>query len=126
MLGIANSRLKDFYDVWTLARRFAFQGDTLAHAIQATFARRQTAVPDQVPVALTETFSADRIKQTQWRAFLRKGRLAEQPPPLAAVSQLLADFLVPVLFAETDGAYWEPGGPWSGSSLTGTLARKFR
>jgi Nucleotidyl transferase AbiEii toxin, Type IV TA system len=44
-LGRANSRMKDFYDIWVLTKTFDFAPDRLALAIAATFARRQTAIP---------------------------------------------------------------------------------
>lgn len=94
-LGIANSRMKDFYDVWTLARQFEFEGTALCAAIQATFQRRHTALPATPPLALTPEFSTDRQKATQWRAFLRKGRLVESPPPFEEVVALLDSFLMP-------------------------------
>jgi Nucleotidyl transferase AbiEii toxin, Type IV TA system len=73
MLGIANSRMKDFFDLWVLARSFAFAGPTLADAIRATFVRRKTPVPAAPPLALTAEFGTDRGKVTQWAAFLKKG-----------------------------------------------------
>ena len=73
MLGIANSRMKDFFDLWVLARSFAFAGPVLADAIRATFARRKTPVPAAPPLALTSEFGTDKAKVTQWKAFLKKG-----------------------------------------------------
>src|SRR5207244_2762752 len=62
-LGIANSRMKDFYDLWLLARDFEFDGAILARAIKATFERRATALPAIVPMALTSKFSEEKVKQ---------------------------------------------------------------
>src|SRR3546814_8499678 len=67
-LGRANSRMKDFYDIWILKRSFSFDDDRLARAIAATFARRGTAIPTEPPDALTPAFAADEQKQRQWRA----------------------------------------------------------
>lgn len=58
-LGRANSRMKDFYDIWILSRSFAFDDDRLARAIAATFARRGTVIPAEPPDALTPAFAAD-------------------------------------------------------------------
>lgn len=69
-LGRANSRMKDFYDVWALSTTFTFDPERLARAIRATFARRNTAIPVEKPDALTEAFSADSAKQRQWTAFI--------------------------------------------------------
>jgi predicted nucleotidyltransferase component of viral defense system len=105
-LGIANSRMKDFYDVWTLARQFEFDGTELCAAIQATFQRRQTLLPATPPLALTPEFSTDRQKANQWSAFLRKGRLLESPPPFEDVVALLTSFLMPPTLALVSNAPW--------------------
>jgi predicted nucleotidyltransferase component of viral defense system len=68
-LGRANSRMKDFYDIWMLSKTFPFTEDRLARAIAATFARRQTAIPIETPDALTSEFAKDPLKQRQWAAF---------------------------------------------------------
>jgi predicted nucleotidyltransferase component of viral defense system len=71
-LGLANSRLKDYHDIWTILHTFNIPPNTLAQAIQATFHRRQTAIPSDIPIGLSRTFAADPQKQIQWKAFLRK------------------------------------------------------
>lgn len=117
MLGIANSRMKDFYDVWTLSRLFDFHGESLADAIAATFERRQTAIPDGAPFALTDEFATDSAKQTQWSAFVRKGRFDDCPAHLLQIVEPLRQFLLPplsALSAETPLVRnWSAGGPWS-------------
>ncbi len=75
ILGLANTRMKDFFDIATIARRTDLDGATLARAIGATFARRGTALPTHAPVALTGAFGEDDAKHRQWQAFLRKGRI---------------------------------------------------
>jgi predicted nucleotidyltransferase component of viral defense system len=116
MLGIANSRMKDFYDLWTLARLFAFDGLTLTRAMAATFERRQTAMPADPPLALTSAFSADTSKQAQWRAFMRRGRLVGDAPNLAEIITALGIFLTPparaLIAARPFTQRWTPGGPW--------------
>lgn len=77
-LGLANSRMKDFYDLAVIARRTELEGATLAAAITATFARRHTALPVERPLALTPAFSADAAKLRQWQAFLNKNRIAAE------------------------------------------------
>jgi len=93
VLGRANSRMKDFYDIWVLARSFEFTGDTLARAIAATFARRRTVIPTERPDALTSAFAADPLKQRQWGDFVRE--VAFQPGALVEVVEALAAFLMP-------------------------------
>jgi len=92
-LGRANSRMKDFYDIWALSRSFTFDDDRLAQAIAATFARRETAIPTELPDALTPAFAADEQKQRQWRAFIED--VSADPGPLWSVTEDLADFLMP-------------------------------
>lgn len=75
MLGQANSRMKDFFDLAVIARRTELDGATLAAAIAATFARRQTHLPTERPLALTKQFSEDAAKRRQWQAFLNKNRI---------------------------------------------------
>jgi len=76
-LGIANSRMKDFFDLWVLSRYTDFDGTFLCKAIHATFERRGTPVPDGIPFGLSDEFAQDLQKQTQWQAFLRKNALDE-------------------------------------------------
>ncbi|MBI5716966.1 MAG: nucleotidyl transferase AbiEii/AbiGii toxin family protein [Burkholderiales bacterium] len=75
ILGMTNSRMKDFFDLWVLLRDQTLQGGEVQQAIEATFARRQTALPDPLPVGLSDAFANDGAKQLQWRAFLRRNRL---------------------------------------------------
>jgi hypothetical protein len=116
MLGIANSRMKDFYDVWTLARQFEFSGPVLCEAIRATFARRKTALPDEPPLALTSEFTADSQKLTQWQAFLRKGKLETSGVTFPDVAESLQTFLMPPTEAVVSGKDfqmdWVAPGPW--------------
>lgn len=93
MLGRANSRVKDFYDIWVLSRSYEFSGDGLARAIAATFMRRKTEIPAEPPDALTQAFAEDPAKIQLWTAFLEN--VALQPGPLKDVVKDLVDFLMP-------------------------------
>ena len=110
MLGQANSRLKDFFDLAVIARRTELDGATLAMAIAATFARRQTALPTQRPLALTKQFSGDAAKLRQWQAFLNKNRI--DAASLGDTVALLDDLLwPPTQVAATNSqatAIWRP------------------
>ena len=112
-LGAANTRLKDFYDLWFLAQRLDFDGPTLARALRATFDRRQTAVPKEVPAALTGRFAEDRAGM--WQAFLRRNGLG--PITFAEVVTVIRDFLAAPIRAAADGSdwrhVWRAGGKWS-------------
>lgn len=92
-LGRANSRMKDFYDIWILSRSFAFHDDRLPRAIAATFARRGTPIPTELPDALTPAFAADEQKQRQWKAFAED--VALDPGDLTNVIGDIAEFLMP-------------------------------
>jgi len=117
ILGIANSRMKDFYDLYVLSREFAFDGDTLARAIKATFKRRKTVIPIKPPQALTDEFGRDEMKSIQWNAFIRKSGLEECIPELLELLSHLRDFLLPPMKAAAgDGSFqlsWARGGLWS-------------
>jgi hypothetical protein len=74
-LGLANTRMKDFYDVAVIARRSELDGALLVRAVRATFERRGTPLPQTAPVALTPEFSNSDSKRKQWNGFLRKSSL---------------------------------------------------
>ena len=93
VLGRANSRMKDFYDVWLLCQSFRFDDDRLARAFAATFARRNTPLPTELPDALTPAFAEDEQKQQQWNAFLEQ--VAVQPGDLGSVIATIAEFIRP-------------------------------
>lgn len=116
VLGMANSRMKDFFDLWVLCRSFDFFGPTLCKALRATFRRRKTEFPYAVPVALTDAFATDVAKQTQWKAFGTRSGLSSEVAPLAAVLSLLREFLVPPMQATRASDHfeqqWHSGGPW--------------
>jgi hypothetical protein len=109
-LGISNSRMKDFYDLHWLQAHLSFDGKILTEAVSNTFARRDTAIPDQAPIALTAEFSSDEEKNLQWSAFVRKGRLP--PVELAEVITDLSNFLLPILTNQASNHLWMPTGHW--------------
>jgi predicted nucleotidyltransferase component of viral defense system len=112
-LGPTNSRMKDFYDLWFLSRRFEFDGSTLGRAIQATFSRRRTILTE-MPHALTEAFGGDDTKQTQWTGFLRRNELSGPPPAFAGLMAQLRQFLSPALWSEKPPGRWDPTRGWAG------------
>ncbi|WP_051007686.1 nucleotidyl transferase AbiEii/AbiGii toxin family protein [Thalassospira profundimaris] len=113
-LGMLNSRMKDFYDLWVLASSFPFDGQTLAPAVRVTFDRRGTALPEVTPVGLSDEFAGDRGKQQQWQAFQRRGRPALPPPALPDVVGSIREFLTPLTEALRQGQpfdrQWSEGG----------------
>jgi len=115
-LGIANSRMKDFYDMWLLSRLFEFDGRTLCEAVRNTFRRRSTALPVGLLIAFTDEFRKSTQKQTQWRAFVRKSKPENMHKDLDTVIGEVAAFLMPVVEAARDDRIletaWAQGGPW--------------
>ena len=117
VLGEANSRMRDFFDIHALAQHAPFEGDVLARALYATFERRRTPIPEALPLALTPAFASIRDKQVQWRGFLRRNGVLAAPQELATVVAGIAAFLEPVIAAARRGralrSAWSAGGPWS-------------
>jgi Nucleotidyl transferase AbiEii toxin, Type IV TA system len=108
-LDIRNSRMKDFYDIWFLASNWTFDMGTLRKAIIATFDRRDSEVPKDVPFALTEGFLGDSQKKQQWTAFINRLDLASEAPSLEDVGALLQAFLLPCISRKsTDAQWWAP------------------
>ena len=116
-LGILNSRMKDYFDLWVLAGHSDFDGAVLATAIRATFERRGTAIPDGAPLGLTEEFATHEQKNMQWSGFMRKNAL--EPMALTEVINSVRKFLLPVLIALAAGdgfaRQWRAGTGWDAS-----------
>lgn len=117
LLGMSNTRMKDFYDLWRLATDFDFDGAVLGAALKATFDRRRTKLPESIDdvVVLTPIFADSLLKQQAWRAFLRKNRLAIDLD-LVAVTALIEAFLLPVSRAISRSdqflGQWKRGKEW--------------
>jgi predicted nucleotidyltransferase component of viral defense system len=114
-LGNFNSRMKDFYDLWTLAKQFDFDGARLQESVRQTFNQRGTVISSDTPTGLTERFAIE--KQMQWLAFLRRIRIDVDVPPLLEIVHTLNDFLLPILQSiardEIFSAYWKAGYQWN-------------
>ena len=95
--GIANSRMKDFYDLLVISRRFDPGTEPMAKAIKATLDRRGTELPDELPVGFTDEFANDNLKQQQWAAFLERLQIADAPADLTALIAELRGFVGPAL-----------------------------
>ncbi len=114
-LGELNSRMKDFFDIWFLARHFDFDGALLVRAFSETFSHRGTTVTVE-PVPLSPAFARDALKQQQWTAFLRRGRLAHIPDSFSLVVDEISVFLLPIAEAISADSrftkHWPAPGPW--------------
>ncbi len=97
-LGITNSRMKDFFDIYILSEKYEFKGNIVQKAIEQTFRRRQTDIPDGLPIALTEDFYKDTIKQAQWLGFLRRHELNEvlEGRDFEEVVNYIKEFIIPI------------------------------
>ncbi len=115
-LGIANSRMKDFSDIWMMSKIYSFDGVATSKAIRATFERRNTEIPHFLPVALTNAFANDSFKNTQWLAFLKRSRSITSPDTLENLIIFIRGFLMePTLSCHSELPFnkeWLPGGPW--------------
>jgi predicted nucleotidyltransferase component of viral defense system len=89
VLGMTNSRMKDYFDLLSLIREARMDPTSLAHAITATFERRATPLPAELPIGLTAAFALDKTKHLQWRAFLDRSRL-EAPALEGTVAEIAA------------------------------------
>lgn len=115
VLGQANSRMKDFFDIAALAMHEHFNGEKLAAAIKATFHRRGTEFPKETPIALTPEFANDAVKQQQWAGFIAGSRLSNVLTLEFAVTSahgLIAPILEAFLKGSEFHRSWSPGGPW--------------
>lgn len=115
-LGIANSRMKDFYDLHVMARAFEFDGALLVQAIRATFGRRRTALPRDLPTGLSKAFAVDPGKTTQWAAFARKSGASDAADLPTTITAVKAFAEAPLAAAAHGSAFhrrWSPGGPWA-------------
>jgi len=114
-LGLINTRMKDFHDIWLLAQQFHFDGTLLGNALKATFAQRKTELTIE-PVIFTASFWADNQKNIQWRAFLDKAQIAHVPRDLKDILSTLKALLVPVvescLSSKPLNMTWRAPGPW--------------
>ena len=112
-LGVLNSRIKDFYDIWMLSRRFEFDGDRLAEAIRRTFEQRGTDLSRDIVVFSKPFMDA---KQVQWEAFRK--RLKQEPVPkafqdvMALVEAFLGPVLVGLVSGESGPSHWTTSGAW--------------
>ena len=119
-LGLLNSRMKDFYDLWLLTRRFDFKGENLVEALKRTFHHRKTSLPQKSPLFAEEIYDEKSDRQMLWKAFLTKGQIKNTPEKLSATARVIEKFLINPLEAigknKTFDAEWKAPGPWKSQS----------
>ena len=115
-LGMANSRMNDFYDLWALACNFSFSSQVITSAIQNTFNRRRTPLPTGTPEAFQASFIQNPLKQTQWQAFVQKSSFVRVEKDFAKTIDLVRSFLLPpidsIVKTKSFEMTWSAGGPW--------------
>ena len=114
VLGLLNSRIKDYYDLALLARLYPFKGGLLVEAIRSTFRHRGTPV-NANPEGLTKSYSSDLARVVQWRAFVRRSRLDAGWALENVVEQVHHFASAPLSAASTSSPFhlnWKAGGPW--------------
>jgi predicted nucleotidyltransferase component of viral defense system len=114
-LGVLNSRMKDFYDIWLLSRTFDFKGKILAEAVEKTFEKRYTPVTLDASL-FDPSFGKDRDRNVQWRGFISKTKLINVPESFEEVMTTVKLFLEPlaasILEQRAFNSKWIAPGPW--------------
>jgi len=111
MLGLANSRMKDFYDIGVIAHTMPLDGNLLTQAIAATFERRKTVFMKEPLYVFSSDFTQDKGKNIQWNAFLNKNNLNSKtgfPQIVAEVQQLLAPVYDSIINPQSFEMQWSP------------------
>jgi hypothetical protein len=125
LLDIRNSRMKDFYDIWFIAKTWTFDMASLRKAILTSFERRGSATPSGVPFALTDDFLNDPRKKQQWSAFVNRLNPGEKAPSLEEVGTVLRAFLLPCFSDDSptnsDILSWTPNHGWSKTTPNSSL-----
>jgi predicted nucleotidyltransferase component of viral defense system len=114
-IGVLNSRMKDFYDIWFLSRTFDFKGEVLGEAIEKTFEKRNT--PVNLEAALFDhSFGLNKDKDVQWRGFIKKAKLTGAPETfeeiVAAVKYFLEPLAASIAERKAFNRIWTAPGPW--------------
>lgn len=115
-LGLLNSRMKDFYDIWLMMRRFDFDGLKLSEALKRTFTQRKTILPKDRPLFAEEIYDDKSDRQMLWRTFLKKGNIKHVREKLSTTAREIEGFLFkPLDVIEKKQKFnkkWKASGPW--------------
>ncbi len=96
-LGMINTRLKDYYDIWWVNRTMDIPERKLVEAVRTTFTRRGTAIPSELPVGLSGEFTGDGQKLRMWEAFLTRSGLELEGGSLKVIVEEICSFLWPII-----------------------------
>lgn len=115
-LGLLNSRMKDFYDIWLMMRKFKFHGSKLVEALRRTFAHRKTLFPEKLSLFAEEIYDEKSDRQILWKAFLIKNEIQHVPEKLFIVAKNIETFLIQpiesIIKEEKFNKIWEASGCW--------------
>ena len=122
LLGIRNSPMKDFHDIWVLSETFAYDGVELQQAIVRCFDRRGTVWAVETPEALTPSFFANAERLADWNGYRHLVKLSNTPPPhFEVIGRRIQSFLAPVRASILSGKpfemHWPAGGPWQANAM---------
>ena len=106
-LGLLNSRMKDFYDIWLMTRQFEFKGASIASAIKKTFNNRKTDIPPKKPLFADEIYDEKSDRQTLWNAFVKKGDIQHAPETLSATAKEIERFLIEPVIAISENVAFD-------------------
>jgi predicted nucleotidyltransferase component of viral defense system len=115
-LGMRNSRMKDYFDIYYLSQKYDFRGKDLSRAIIATFQRQKTEIPSSVPLGLSPEFCSNPAKMIQWKSFYAHANIALAEMNFDEVVATVREFIMPAASAAAKGKsfnnFWPVGGPW--------------
>lgn len=115
-LGLLNSRMKDFYDIWIMIHQFDFNGSEIIEALKKTFKHRKTILPERKPLFAEEIYDEKSDRQTLWQAFLKKGDIKHAPDKLHTIAIEIEEFLVEPIDASMSNKEfkktWSVSGHW--------------
>jgi len=115
-LGLLNSRMKDFYDIWLMMHQFSFEGSTLTEALRKTCTHRKIEIPKGKKLFNKEIYNEKSDRQILWKAFLNKGDIKHTPEKLSSVAKEIEKILSEPLDAVNKSkkfyAEWKASGPW--------------
>ena len=118
-IGLANSRMKDYHDIWMLSRTQEFDGQDLADALRTTFQRRDTELPAEAPAELTRDYTGQPGTSRMWDTY-RKGfsaPVSDLPEDLQDAADAIAMSVMPAAIAAASTAAfckkWTPNSGWA-------------
>jgi hypothetical protein len=110
-LAEANSRMKDFRDLYVLAVTTPFDGAVITQAVARTFERRGTSLSLGSTV-MSDGFARDPERQSAWAGYLRKERIDSVPSSFEAVMTVILEFVGAPFRAASEGSTfsrrWDP------------------